>query len=55
MMYIAYEYETALGNTVRKLVTCKTQEEYKRVKARIEEAGLTVITFDLAYSSKFVH
>lgn len=54
MMYIAYEYESALGATVRKLVTCTTEEEYRRVKDRVEEAGLTPIEFSQVYSSKFV-
>ena len=53
-MVIAYEYESALGRTIRKAVLCKTEEEYHRVKRSIENAGLEPIVFDYVMESKQV-
>ena len=43
--YIAYSYESALGRQIYKLVECKDEEEYERVKEKIEDSGLEPIEF----------
>ena len=53
-MVIAYEYESALGRTIRKAVLCSTEDEYRRVKQAIENAGLEPIVFDYVMESKQV-
>lgn len=54
MMYIGYEYETAGGAKVRKLVACETREELRRIRARISEVGYTPIEFEQVVSSESV-
>lgn len=54
MLYIGYEYESANGCTITKLVTCKTEEEYRRVKFKIEDAGLKPIEFAQVRSSSTI-
>ena len=53
-LVIAYEYESALGRTIRKAVLCPTEDEYRRVKQSIENAGLKPIVFDYVMESKQV-
>ena len=45
MLYIGYMYETASGNTMKKLVICKDEKEYKQMKEKIVEYGMEVIEF----------
>lgn len=53
-LVIAYEYESSLGNTIRKVVLCPTEEEYRRVRQTIEIVGLNPIVFDFVIESKQV-
>ena len=46
MMYIGYEYKTANGDTVRKLVACETREAFRKMRIKIIEVGYTLIEFD---------
>lgn len=54
MLYIGYTYESALGSMVNKLVFCKDENEYERMKRKIEDAGLEVIEFIQAYKASAV-
>lgn len=54
MLYIGYTYESALGHIVNKLVFCKDEAEYQRMKEKIERAGLDVIEFIQAYKASAV-
>ena len=46
MLYIGYRYESACGAEINKIVLCKDENEYRRVKERIEDVGYEVIEFD---------
>lgn len=54
MLYIAYEYESALGAKVRKLVLCKNEKEYHKMKEKIDDAGLEPIEFVCVYNASNV-
>ena len=54
MLYIGYEYMSAFGNKIRKLVICKDENEYKRMKEKIENAGLDPIEFIQVYEARQV-
>lgn len=54
MLYIGYTYESALGKMVNKVVICKDENEYRKMKAKIEAAGLEVIEFIQAYKASAV-
>ena len=54
MLYIGYKYESALGKEVNKVVICKDEKEYRRMKQKIEDAGLEVIEFVQAYKASAV-
>ena len=54
MLYIGYKYESALGKEVNKVVICKDEAEYRRMKDKIENAGLEVIEFVQAYKASQV-
>ena len=43
---VGYELTSALGRKIRKLVVCKTEDEYNETVRRIEDAGLEVIIYD---------
>lgn len=45
MLIIGYEYKSALGKTIRRAVVCENETEYKKIKERIEDAGLEPIEF----------
>lgn len=51
-LYIAYAYESALGRQIYKLVECANEQEYKRVKDKIESAGLEPIEFVQVWKGK---
>lgn len=54
MLIIGYEYESALGNMVKKAVICKDETEYEKMKKKIEDAGLEVIEFIQVYKASAV-
>lgn len=54
MLYIGYIYESALGAKVNKVVLCKDETEYRKMKEMIEDAGLEVIEFIQAYKASAV-
>ena len=54
MLYIGYKYESALGKEVNKVVLCKDESEYRRMKSKIEDAGMEVIEFVQAYKASAV-
>lgn len=54
MLYIAYKYESALGKEITKLVICKDETEYRKMKELIEGNGLEVIEFVQAYKASAV-
>ena len=54
MLYIGYEYESAYGTKIRKMVICKDENEYRQMKRKIEEAGMDIITFDTVYKASQV-
>jgi hypothetical protein len=43
---IGYELKSAHGKTVRKVVVCNDENEYRAVKRQIENAGYNLLTFD---------
>lgn len=51
-LYIAYTYESALGEQIYKLVECADEKEYDRVKRKIESAGLEPIEFVQVWKGK---
>lgn len=51
-MIIAYEYTSACGAAIKKVVICDTVDEYKRIKKRIESCGYKVIEFEEVLNSK---
>ena len=56
MWIIGYEYESALGQKLKKVVVCESIEEYKRILERIEYAerktDVKRIEFDEVLNSK---
>lgn len=52
--YIGYEYTTAAGYTMRKLVICDTYREFLRVRAKIREAKYEPLYFDGVFNSQGV-
>lgn len=54
MLYIGYKYESALGKKINKVVICKDEIEYRKMKKKIEDAGLEVIEFVHAYEASTV-
>lgn len=51
-LYIAYTYESATGKQIYKLVECINEQEYNRVKRKIESAGLEPIEFVQVWKGK---
>ena len=51
MLYIGYKYESALGHEINKLVLCKDETEYRKMKQKSEDAGLEAIEFIEAYKA----
>lgn len=51
MLYIGYKYESSLGHEIKKLVLCKDEAEYRKMKQRIEGAGLEAIEFIEVYKA----
>lgn len=54
MMIIGYEVKTAMNAEIRKVVICKSVDEYLRIKAKIENAGYKMITFDEVIDSEMI-
>lgn len=49
MFVTGYEYKSACGTTIRKLIICDTQDEYNRVKKILwakEDKGYKTLAFD---------
>lgn len=44
-LYIGYEYTSALGKEIRKIVVCNSVEEYREIKELIEDTGYDPIEF----------
>ena len=54
MLIIGYEYESAYGEKIRKAVICKDELEYRKMKEKIEDAGLDIIEFCEVYKANKV-
>lgn len=46
MFIIGYEYESLLGIKLKKAIVCKSVEEYRWVKKRLEDGGANIIEFN---------
>ena len=54
MLIIGYEYESALGQKIKKAVICKDEQEYREMKRKIEGNGMEPIEFIEVYNAKRV-
>lgn len=56
MFHIGYTYKSALETEIHKLVLCKDETEYRKMKERIEDAGYKPIEFTETYkASRVIH
>ena len=51
MIIIGYEYESADGIPIRKVVICDNKDEYDEMMKRIRHAGYKLIEFDEVYDA----
>ena len=51
---VAYEFESAMGKTIRNAVVCYSEAEYERVVEKMKRCDVRILYFDEIFPSSMV-